>query len=487
MAAAPTIFISAWRNPSVRYLLYSDVFQVLKDSGARLVVFLRDEDLEHFAPRLEGGNVLCRPVLMPQALAQLKGTRLGRWLLLANTRLSGGDGRQRNLTAEARTYLHDYNFHGGRRAQAVDNAAIALGRLAGQSPALRRGLIALQDRLFPGRFYDPYFREFQPRLLVTSSVGYSIDPFFMRAARRHHCPVAAVVHSWDNPTAKGYRAARPDAVIAWNLRMAQELAVYQDIDPGIISVEGVAHWDYYFDGSLRLRPRPEFLASLGLDPGRRLLFYGSSAPKNFPHTFDALEWLAQAIREDRFAQPAQLLVRLHPAYFVSKGNGQVLESYQGRIEALERDYRGLVRFAHPRIESLSGGLDMPKEDMLGLAETLGHADVLLTEYSTLMIEAAILDRPVINVSLFQYRDTDRPARFFETYTHLQPVLESGACRNAYSFGELEALLNGYLRDPSLDRENRARLVDKMIPVNRGRAGQAVGRRLLHLAGLAEKV
>lgn len=487
MTALPTIFISAWRNPSVRYLLYSDVFQVLKDSGARLVVFLRDEDLEHFGPRLEGGNVLCRPVLISQALAQLKGTRLGRWLLLVHTRLSGGDDRQRNLTAEARTYLHDYNFRGGARAQLVDNSAIALGRLASRSPALRRGLVALQDRLFPGRFYDPYFDQFRPRLLVTSSVGYSIDPFFMRAARRHGCPVAAIVHSWDNPTAKGFRAARPDAVIAWNQQMAQELALFQDIDPGIITVEGVAHWDYYFDGSLRPRPRPEFLASLGLDPGRRLIFYGSSAPKNFPHTFDALEWLARALVEDRLAQPAQLLVRLHPAYFVSKGRGRVLESYQERIEALERDYGGLVRFAHPSIESLAGGLDMPKQDMLELAETLGHADVLLTEYSTLMIEAAILDRPVINVSLFQYRDTDRPARFFETYTHLQPVLESGACRNAYSFPELESLLNRYLTDPALDRQNRANLVDKMIPVNRGRAGQAVGRRLLHLAGLAEKV
>lgn len=487
MASASTIFISAWRNPSVRYLLYSDVFQVLKDSGARLVIFLRDEDLGHFAPRLEAGNVLCRPVYMAQALAQLKGTRLGRWLLLANTRLSGTDGSQRNLTAEARTYLHDYNFRGGWRAQLIDNAAIALGRLASQSRALRRGLVALQDRLFPGRFYDPYFQEFQPRLLVTSSVGYSIDPFFMRAAHRHHCPVAAIVHSWDNPTAKGFRAARPDAVIAWNHQMAQELAVYQDIDPAIISVEGVAHWDYYFDGSLRPRPRPEFLASLGLDPQRRLIFYGSSAPKNFPHTFDALEWLAKGLAENRFAEPAQLLVRLHPAYFVSKGQGRVLEAYQGRIEALERDYGGLVRFAHPSIESLAGGLDMPKADMLELAETLGHADVLLTEYSTLMIEAAILDRPVINVSLFQYRDTERPAKFFETYTHLQPVLESGACRNAYSFDQLQEMLGDYLRDPALDRANRARLMDKMIPVNRGRAGRAVGQRLLDLAGVAQKV
>jgi hypothetical protein len=481
MKPSPTIFLSAWRNPSVRYLLYSGVLSRLLEAGARVVVFLRDQDLDFYRDRLEGSGVICEPVLLDRALAQLKGTRLGSWLLLVHTCLAARDGGEVNRTTEARAYLHDFGAPGGWRYRLVDGSAMALARLAGGSPALRRALLRLENKLFPGHYYDHYFAKYQPDLLVTSSVGYSIDPFMMRAAQRFGAPIAAVVHSWDNPTTKGYRAADPDWVIAWNQVNARELTAFQDIAPEKIFVEGVAHWDYYFDGSLRPRPREEFLRSLGLDPERKLIFYGSSAPKNFPNTFDALQWLAEGLVQDRFGAPAQMLVRLHPAYFESKKTGRVLDAFQTRMEALERDSRGLVRFAHPAIKGLASGVDMPKDDLLELAETLSHSDILLTEYSTLMIEAAVLDVPVVNVSLFNFRDTDRPASFFETFAHLRPVMDTGACKNAYTFDELKSYLINYLKCPEVDAAQRKNLVDLMIPVNRGTAGQAVAARILSLA------
>ena len=80
-------------------------------------------------------------------------------------------------------------------------------------------------------------------------------------------------------------------------------------------MEGVAHWDYYFDGSLTPRPWEEFCAALGLDPGRKLILYGSSAPKNFPRTFDALEWLAAGLRRTLSAQTAKMLLEVEAILF----------------------------------------------------------------------------------------------------------------------------------------------------------------------------
>ena len=42
-----------------------------------MVVLLRDKDLEFYRERLAGSGVICEPVLLDRALAQLKGTRLG--------------------------------------------------------------------------------------------------------------------------------------------------------------------------------------------------------------------------------------------------------------------------------------------------------------------------------------------------------------------------------------------------------------------------
>ncbi len=123
---------------------------------------------------------------------------------------------------------------------------------------------------------------------------------------------------------------------------------------------------------------------------------------------------------------------------------------------------------------------MPLEDMYLLAETLYHSDLLLSEYSTVMIEAAIFDLPVINVGLFNFRGTDKPASFLENYTHIKRILRHSASKNAYTFDQLFEYINYYLEDPGRDSENRRQLIDAEITTNRGTAGKAIGKMLVDL-------
>jgi CDP-glycerol glycerophosphotransferase (TagB/SpsB family) len=112
---------------------------------------------------------------------------------------------------------------------------------------------------------------------------------------------------------------------------------------------------------------------------------------------------------------------------------------------------------------------------------LRHCDVLLTEYSTLMIEGAIFDRPIVNVALYNFRDTDRPAAYLENYTHIKRMLATGASRNAYTFEELLRYVREYLEDPTREAQGRRALVDQEVAVNRGCAGRRVAELLEALA------
>ena len=487
MTHTKTIFISAYRSVTVRHILYSDIFRELKSSGARLVVFLKEGELDYYRQRLDDDSVILEPVHFDAAMAQMRANQISMFFIILRKCFSGTAPGYGNPTDEFRIYQYGRQMSGGPRGRLLFQVIKVLAKLGSKSLVVRRSIVRLESFLFPGRMYDRYFEQYKPQLLITSSVGNMIDPYFMRAATRHGCRVVSVIHGWDNPSTKDYRGAEPDYVVAWNEIMKREVNVYHDIPSDRIYLGGIAHWDLYFDGRLSHGSKQQFLESNGLSEERKTILYTTSSWKKNPNTFDVIEQLLRAIKEDRLLSPCQLLVRMHPSYLMNsrEGGERVLDSYEERIETLQRDYGDLVSFRPPKMTLLGDDIEMTVEDMHYLAETLYHSDVLLNEYSTVTFEAAIFDLPIINAALYNYRDTDKPASFEETLTHVKRMLQYGATRNAYSFEQLVEFINYYLEDRSRDQDKRRNLVDQEISTNRGCAGRAIGKYILSLAGIGD--
>ena len=114
------------------------------------------------------------------------------------------------------------------------------------------------------------------------------------------------------------------------------------------------------------------------------------------------------------------------------------------------------------------------EDMQLLTNLTRHADLNINFASTMTLDFAIRDKPVINVAF----DVSNPpvygmpmAEYVEQFEHYRPVAELGAARCARTAAELAEHVNAYLADPSLDRAGRQRFVtlEVGIPVGRSSA------------------
>jgi hypothetical protein len=477
-----TIFISAYRNVSVRYILYSNIFNELKRHGFRIVVFLKDNDLNYYREKIKGNNIFFEPVLFNTAYKHLRSGQVNQLLLMVRRCMSGGTKDFENTTNEVYLYAHERDLSKSIKGAIRFQFVKMIAKIGNRIKLVRKALVLLESLLFPGRLYDKYFQKYDPAMLITSSIGYMIDPYFMRAAKRHGSKVVSIVHSWDNPTTKDYRGADPDHVIAWNGIMKKEINVFHDIPENRIFVGGIAHWDFYFNGTFLPKSKDDFLQLHGLSKNRKILFYGTSGPRNFPRSFDVVEELLEKIENCSFRNPVQLLVRLHPGYLLKENGdkGQVVDKFQKKIKALKEKYGNLVVFNLPMMKFLNDDIDMPVEDMNNLADILHHADVMLTEYSTLMIEGAIFDLPVINVATHQYRDTEKPASYFESFTHIKRTLQTGACKNAYNMDQLFEWIDYYLEDRSRDSRQRKQLVEQEITSNKGIAGETIGKYLASL-------
>jgi hypothetical protein len=97
-----------------------------------------------------------------------------------------------------------------------------------------------------------------------------------------------------------------------------------------------------------------------------------------------------------------------------------------------------------------------------LANLAHHSDVNVNTASTMTLDFALHDRPVVNVAFDMTSPPPLGVPLRDVYyrfDHYRPVVELGAARVAYSANELAASLTAYLADPTLDRTGRRRLVE----------------------------
>jgi CDP-glycerol glycerophosphotransferase (TagB/SpsB family) len=274
--------------------------------------------------------------------------------------------------------------------------------------------------------------------------------------------MVAIDLSWDHFTTKTAPLRRVAGLSVWNnlmKREAMELHGYRDQQ---ICVAGVPQFDLYADRA-RFASRDGFLQSIGADPTKRLVTLTTIPPVLYRHHPEVIEAVLAAIDIGQLGA-AQLLVRVHP-----RDDLRQYDRFHGRSSVIiEKPFRETM-------VAEGSNVDPSLDDRLHLAKTLFHSDVIVNVASTIAIEAAIMDTPVVNIAFdgCEQRDYLDSARRYYDYTHYLPIVQAGAVRIARSPDELVALVRGYLNDPALDTAERARAVEQLCYRVDGKSSERV--------------
>ncbi|HEU4628922.1 MAG TPA: hypothetical protein VFS08_04225 [Gemmatimonadaceae bacterium] len=365
---------------------------------------------------------------------------------------------------------------GGLRARALYGAARVIGAGAawpGGLRALDRWHCAAAAAAPEVAHYQRLLETLRPRVLFCSHqrpVGI-VPPVL--AARTLGIPTATFIFSWDNLTSKGRIAAPFDHYLVWSEHMRGELLrYYPDVRPAQVHVVGTPQFDPYVDDTL-LWSREEFCARIGADPARPLVCYSGGDAGTTPEDAAHVAALLEQIRAGRVRGRPQVLLRPSP---VDPG---------ARFDEVRARYPELLyarpQWLHTQPGNWARVLPLP-EDTVFLANLTRHADVNVNLASTMTIDFALRDKPVVNVA-FDVADPPpfpRPLwEYYYRFEHYRPVVELGAARFAHTPDELGAYVDAYLRDPSLDRDARRRLVELEVGAPVGTAGtrilEALGR------------
>lgn len=490
------IFISADHGMAIVYFLQSDVVSTLLNAGVEVVLLTDDETKERIAERFGSAEqsrsartgLTFEGLRLKQANAYAKKVRPRTQWLLAYLRRVGGSWRINNEAQDSHIWEvwaeNSWKFRLGIWTPAAPATLILRS-----SRSARKALIQAQSRFTPDPgLYTDLFEKYQPDLVVASTPGWRIDRYLLREASRRGVRTATVIVGWDNPSSYAIPGAFVDYAICWSQVQKDELVYGSDWDVDRVYIGGMPSYDGYFRKTW-LMPKDEYFRKHGLDPGRKLVSYASSFV-HFAPNFPNVEALAKLVASDTLAEPSQLLVRLHPSHFQDKP--KMFAEERERIFALENQYPHMHVV---RPVALGGSLGYyGGEDMDEKSSMMAHSDVMVTVYSTMLVETAAHDTPMVasvidtpggwdsvrSASDGKQKKYSLALKDIGDWPTHQRFRRAKAGRVAEDEEQLAEALNAYLKDPSLDAAERRNFIEDEITYTDGTAGKRTAEYILSI-------
>jgi hypothetical protein len=483
--APPHLMLAVHQGFSVRYLLQTDVLLTLLDKGARVTVLTQAESAP-LRRHLEALGVTIDCIPAAETARYAAGSRLMAALRFIRHYTHAGyvqTGEDHYLIAVRDTITGKAGLKTRLYYRFLRLAILAARRMRW----LRRRLLATEASRFIPDSYRKAMERHRPDMLVTTSLGtFNYDQYAMRAAREAGIPVTTVVLSWDNTTSLGYPGAEADYVIAWTEAMKRELVELNDVPEHRVDIGGVAHWDIYFREDSGF-DRDAFKRSLGLDPTKRTILIATKSPAAYVYNPNLAKILADAMRRGELPVDCEILIRVHPLHYRFENGRAVYQPLLDCYRRLAQEY-GEIVLNEPDIQADAMDYDMADDELLAIARLLRSTDVLVNIFSTMNIEGAIFDIPLVNVSfeddelLYDVDVSNRCDIMIDwRATHNQRLLALGGCRTVWSPEELVGAVAAYLDDPSLDAPGRKLIAVQEGGCRRGDAGRYIGSRLHEFA------
>jgi hypothetical protein len=462
------------------YFLQTDVASTLLAAGAQIVLLTDDGIVARVRDRFSHLPIEFEGLRLNEVRAYERRWYDLQWWLGFLRRVGGS---RRINTRAMDSYVEQVLVEVSPRQIPFLPLALLTRFFLRRSARCRAALLRAQLRFAP-RLYHDLFDRYAPDLVVGSTPGWRQDRYLLREAAARGIATGSVVVGWDNPSSYSLPGAPVRDIVCWSEIQKQELVLGSDWAPERVHIGGIPIYDGYLRREWIL-PRREYFRQHGLDPDLKLLSYACSFV-SFSPNYQNVEALVDLVSSDRLGVPCQLIVRLHPNHFL---DNWLFADERQRILRLAQQYPQ-VHVVEP--VPIGGGLGYYSgEDVAEKASMMAHADVFLTVYSTMVVEAAIHDRPIVSVCIDAPRGWGYTRRFYlrkyslalsrigDWPTH-DRFRRSGAGRVVFDRRQLAEAVAAYLHDPSEDRDARREFVAREITYTDGTAGSRTADALMAL-------
>ncbi|MBI5644479.1 CDP-glycerol glycerophosphotransferase family protein [Candidatus Kaiserbacteria bacterium] len=328
-----------------------------------------------------------------------------------------------------------------------------------------REFLRLLYTLTPYAAYLPIIDQHKPDLIFATTLFDRMDLGLMKAARKRGVRIVGMPKSWDSITSKCFTPIKPDYMLVQNQITRAESITYSDMREDRLSIVGIPQFDFYFNSSL-IMPRDEWLHTINVPHEERYILFTGGGLDLFPDECDVLAMLHERMMRDDSFKHVKLVYRPHP-------------NYGWCVDVAKDSQKIVIAESHKKVHDTSGGWEFEPEDLKFLLNSIQHADVVLHMASTIGIEVALLDRPMIGIASDGKKQKPfylSSERYYHT-NHFSPMTQSGGMKIARTVDEIMAGLRAYRENSSLDKAGRERVVREEVVYTDGKSARRIAEKL----------
>ncbi len=452
-----TILIHVFDSNIVRNMLRTDVLKVLLSSGHKVVLLMQPRRIDVYKKEFSHKNIEIIEYPAPNPnIVELVG-----WFIAKNS-------------------IHTYNVR-QKQEELLDKKRERNLRLPKYLVArvvfafsrfffFRAIVKKVVAHCFDHSRFNLILEKYRPDIVFLPTIFTTNDIRLLKACKKKKIQTVGMIKSWDNLTGKDPMLIHPDWLIVHNQKVAEEAMVMHKYPQANIFVSGIPQLDVFAKSDFP-SSRTDFVAKLGLDPNKKIVLYTAMGSWIVTHEKEIIEILADIV-SNKLPFPAQLLVRLHPAYASED------EKLKG-IKNVILDRPGGSNF---QFNSWRADWEFDIEDTRHLVSSIAHSAVVVNSGSTTTIDAACLDKPIINICFDGYAGESevqsRSVRRLLCKEHYMPIIKSGGVQVVYNIEELTKAIIDSIAEPSKYRDGRLKIVSEQCYKLDGNSGKRIGEYIL---------
>lgn len=365
------------------------------------------------------------------------------------------------LTDQARQFLNDkkyFRFAGKRM----------LVYIFGRSKIFHYFLRWLAGQRTFNKETESLFLKEKPDLIFATDVFHGFDLEAMSAAGALNLKIIGMVRSWDNLAAGGLMQIIPEILLVWSPYLFKYALKFQYVPEAKIKMVGIPHYDWYAKKEVLLK-RDVFLQKFGAAPDKKLILYAGIGNFLAPHEPEVMEIISKALAAGEIAGKPSVVFRPHPAFAIDRQ----------KIASLPQ-----VVF-DDEVASYTGkdpdSWEMNQGAIVHLVNSLYHADLVIATASTIILDAAAFDKPIVGVAFDGYGREPACkslANSYKNHTHSKDLSRLGGFKIVYNARELIDSINQYLESPKSDEGAREKIRQEFLWKLDGQSAKRVAKVLL---------
>lgn len=305
------------------------------------------------------------------------------------------------------------------------------------------------------------------------STSYVVDAEWSLFRTLHDLQIKIYTHilSFDNLTSRGYLPIKYfDGFLVWNEKMKDELQHIYAIPSSKITITGTPQFDFHINKRY-IKSRAWTCEMLGIDQGHFIVYCANHYALT-PDEPQLLEKIIDAFQQDELLSSHQIVLRLHP-----------MDDYD-RWNAILKKYPA-VRVSYPWVHKDKTHLfwgNPSLDDLILFSNTLRYCNLVINIASTISIDAAILDKPVVCVGFSSNSSNAFNSLYYNFHhsEHYAPIMATGSTPLSVDLNSLVNMATDGIQNPDELSEKRQGMVRLLCGDTDGTASSKIINFISHL-------